>query len=258
MSATAFALTNIDDKNGQVMMQNTKARIYTSSTRTLADFRCKMIEERIDGMLLQIDGDEVWVNFIGTFNASNLLQVYGTAILLGVEREEILRVMSMLRPVRGRLECVRSDGGRTAIVDYAHTPDALKNVLDTINEVRKPKQNIYTVVGCGGNRDKSKRPEMARIAVEGSMLTILTSDNPRNERPEDILTDMTSELTGSEGYLVISDRREAIKTAIMMSGEGDIILVAGKGHETYQEVEGVRHHFDDREEVLTLIEKLKK
>ena len=244
-----FALVNIDDKNGRVMVQNTRAGMKTYSLRSFSDFKCKLLETHFDGMLLEIDGAEVWVKFIGKFNAYNLLAVYAATVLLGSDRDEVLRVLSELVPVSGRFEFVRSPEGVTGIVDYAHTPDALANVLSTINEIRTPGQKLYTVVGCGGNRDKAKRPVMAKIAGEESDMAILTSDNPRFEKPEDILEDMKKGLDPTMKSLVIADRREAIRTAAALSQPGDIILVAGKGHETYQTIEGVNHHFDDKEEL---------
>lgn len=249
LPSTAFALVNDDDRNGSVMLQNTKASKYTFSLRKFSDFRGKIIETLFDGMLLNIHGEEVWVKFIGGFNAYNLLAVYATAILLGAEKPEVLRNLSILNPVNGRFEYIRSKNGVTAIVDYAHTPDALENVISTINELRTETQKLYTVVGCGGNRDKAKRPVMAKIAAENSNTAILTSDNPRNEDPADILEDMKKGLPDNSSYLVISDRREAIKTAAMLAKEGDIILIAGKGHENYQIIGDTKHHFDDKEEI---------
>lgn len=249
LESSAFALTNTDDRNGRVMVQNTKAAVHTYSLRTASDFKCKIVENDFDGMQLNIDGVEVWTRFIGEFNAYNLLAVYSTGVLLGIGKEEMLTILSGMTPVAGRFEYVRSKQKITAIVDYAHTPDALLNVVTTINKIRKPEQKFITVVGAGGNRDKTKRPEMARIAVENCDMVILTSDNPRNEKPEDILDDMKAGIP--DGYvgkvLVIVDRKEAIKTACAISRSNDIILVAGKGHEDYQEVNGVKHHFDDKE-----------
>ena len=245
----AFALVNADDKNGKVMVQNTKADIKTYSLKSFSDFKCKILETHFDGMLLDIDGQDIWVKFIGKFNAYNLLAVYATAVLLGSDRNEVLTVLSELVPVSGRFEFVRSQEGVTGIVDYAHTPDALANVLVTIDEIRTPDQKLYTVVGCGGNRDKTKRPVMAKIAGENSDMVLLTSDNPRFEKPEAILDDMKKGLDPTMKSLIITDRREAIKTAVALSRPGDIILVAGKGHENYQTVEGVNHHFDDKEEL---------
>lgn len=253
----AFALVNADDRNGSVMVQNCKARKYTYSTDSRSDFGCRILEIHPEGMLLKVDGVDIFVNFLGRFNASNLLCVYGAACLLGVPKQEVLEAMSSLRAVAGRFETLRSKGGVIAIVDYAHTPDALQNVLDTIAEI-KFDGKVITVVGCGGNRDAAKRPKMARIAVAGSSLTILTSDNPRFEKAEDILEDMKAGLDPCAKYLSIVDRKEAIRTAVMMADRGDIILVAGKGHEPYQEVCGVRTHFDDREVVGELFLNLNK
>lgn len=245
----AFALTNADDRNGAVMLQNTAARRYTYSLRSMADFRAKILEMHPDGMLLRIDGSEVWVGFLGRFNASNLLAVYGTACLLGFDRAEVLRAMSALHPVSGRLEFIRAANGTTAVVDYAHTPDALENVLQTLDEVRRPEQRLIVVCGCGGDRDRTKRPEMAQIAVKYASTAIFTSDNPRHESPEAILDEMTAGLQPGDRYLRITDRAEAIRTAVMLSAPGDLLLVAGKGHETYQIVGDERRHFDDREEL---------
>lgn len=250
----AFALVNADDKNGSVMVQNSKAKVFKYSLQTLTDFRCKVSEMLFDGMLLNIDSVEVWVSFLGRFNAYNLLSVYATAILLGAEKSEVLCGMSALRSVNGRFEYVRSESGITAIVDYAHTPDALENVISTINEIRGVDQKLFVVVGCGGDRDATKRPKMARIAAADSDLAILTSDNPRSESPEDILAQMRVGLAPNDRCLVIADRREAIRTAVMMAKSGDIVLVAGKGHETYQDVCGVKHHFDDKEEIFAAFE----
>ncbi len=246
---TAFAVTNIDDRNGRVMVQNTKAAVKSISLRSMADFRCKIVEKHFDGMLLAIDGVEVWVNFIGRFNAYNLLTVYACARMLGVAKEEVLRVMSTLAPVSGRFETVRSKSGITAIVDYAHTPDALQNVLDTIAELRPAGQKLYTVVGCGGDRDAAKRPIMARIAAASSDFAILTSDNPRTEDPAAILAQMKAGLEPGQKAITIIDRREAIDAAAAMARPGDIILIAGKGHEDYQIVGTEKRHFDDREEI---------
>ena len=247
----AFALVNADDKNGKVMLQNCKASHYTFSVKGAADFRCTLVEQSFAGMLLKIMGDEVWTRFVGDFNASNLLAVFAASELLGADRKEILTILSNLTPVAGRLEVIRSQGGITGIVDYAHTPDALLNVIGTLNKIREKNIQLITVVGAGGDRDKTKRPEMAAISAEGSTKVILTSDNPRTEDPEIILNDMEAgigpELKGKT--LRICDRREAIKTAVMLANKGDVILVAGKGHETYQDVKGVKHHFDDREEL---------
>ena len=245
----SFALTNADDRNGAVMLQNTAARKFSYSLRSMADFRAKILEQHPDGMLLRIDGSEVWVGFLGRFNASNLLAVYGTARLLGFDREEVLRAMSALHPVSGRLEFIRAANGTTAVVDYAHTPDALENVLQTLGEVRRPAQQFIVVCGCGGDRDRTKRPEMAQIAVKYASTAIFTSDNPRHESPEAILDEMVAGLQPGDRYLRITDRAEAIRTAVMLAAPGDLLLVAGKGHETYQIVGDERHHFDDREEL---------
>ncbi len=249
LPAGAFAVTNVDDRNGRVMVQNTRAAVKTISLRSMADFRCKIVEKHFDGMLLAIDGVEVWVHFIGRFNAYNLLTVYACARMLGVGKEDALRVLSTLTPVSGRFETVRSKGGVTAIVDYAHTPDALQNVLDTIAELRTPGQKLFTVVGCGGDRDAAKRPVMARIAASCSDFTILTSDNPRTEDPAAILAQMKAGLEPGQKAVSIIDRREAINAAAAMARPGDIILLAGKGHEDYQIVGTEKHHFDDREEI---------
>jgi UDP-N-acetylmuramoyl-L-alanyl-D-glutamate--2,6-diaminopimelate ligase len=247
----AFALVNADDKNGKVMLQNCKASHYTFSVRGAADFRCTLVEQSFEGMLLKMMGEEVWTRFVGDFNASNLLAVCAASELLGADRKKILTILSDLTPVAGRLEVIRSQGGITGIVDYAHTPDALVNVIGTLNKIREKNIQLITVVGAGGDRDKTKRPEMAVISAEGSTRVILTSDNPRTEDPEMILNDMeagiTPELKGKT--LRICDRREAIKAAVMLANKGDVILVAGKGHETYQDIKGVKHHFDDREEL---------
>ena len=256
LPAGAFALTNADDRNGAVMVQNTAARVSTYSLRAMADFRGKILEMHPDGMLLRLDGQELWVSLLGRFNAYNLLAVYGAACLLGLDRREVLRVMSTLQPVDGRFEVVRATNGTTAIVDYAHTPDALENVLQTIGELRTPTQQLIVVCGCGGDRDRTKRPEMAAIAVKHASTAIFTSDNPRHEAPEAILDDMTAGLDAGTRYLRITDRAEAIRTAVMMSHPGDLLLVAGKGHETYQIVEDEKHHFDDREELRKAFETL--
>ncbi len=251
LSADAFALTNLDDKNGLVMFQNCKAEKYTYSARTMADFMVKVVESHFDGMLLNINGKEFWNHFAGNFNAYNLLAVYAAAVLLDADPDEVLRVMSMLKPVDGRFEIFRSPVGYFVVVDYAHTPDALKNVLSTINEARTGDQLVFCVVGAGGDRDKTKRPEMALEAVTASDRVILTSDNPRSEEPEQIIADMLAGVPAGmrSKVLAITNRMEAIRTACMMAHKGDIILVAGKGHEDYQEIKGVKHHFDDREAV---------
>jgi UDP-N-acetylmuramoyl-L-alanyl-D-glutamate--2,6-diaminopimelate ligase len=246
---SAFAITNVDDKNGMVMVQNTKATIKTYSTRSMADFKARILECHFEGMYLDVDGREVGVQFIGKFNVSNLLAVYGAAVMLGKKPEDILVVMSTLHSVSGRLEPIHSPEGFTAIVDYAHTPDALENVLNAIHEVLNGKGQVITVCGAGGNRDKGKRPLMAQEAVKQSDKVIITSDNPRFEEPQDIINDMLAGLNAQQMKKVISivDRKEAIRTACMMAQKGDVILVAGKGHEDYQEVKGVKHHFDDKE-----------
>ena len=246
---SAFALTNLDDKNGMVMVQNTKAKVCTYSLRSISNFKGKVLEDGFEGMLMDINNVEVNVQFIGRFNASNLLAVYGTACLLGKKPEDILLVLSMLRPVSGRFDALRSPKGYSAIVDYAHTPDALTNVLSTIQEVLNGRGRVITVVGAGGNRDKGKRPIMAQEAVKLSDKVIITSDNPRFEEPQDIINDMLAGLEKDQQRNVISiiDRKEAIKTACMLAQPGDAILVAGKGHENYQDIKGVKHHFDDKE-----------
>ena len=245
----AFAIINVDDKNGAVMVQNTKALVKTYSTRTMADFKAKIIECHFEGMYLSINGKEVGVQFIGKFNVSNLLAVYGTAVMLGKDPDDILVILSTLKSVNGRLEPIPSPKGFTAIVDYAHTPDALENVLNAIHEVLNGKGRVITVCGAGGNRDKGKRPLMAKEAVKQSDLVIITSDNPRFEEPQDIINDMLAGLDAKHMKKVLSivDRREAIRTACMMANKGDVILIAGKGHEDYQEIKGVKHHFDDKE-----------
>jgi len=252
MPKNAFAITNADDKNGMVMVQNTKATVKTYSIRTMADFHAKIIECHFEGMYLEVNGKEVGVQFIGKFNVSNLLAVYGAAVMLGKDPEDVLVTLSTLKSVAGRLEPIRSEEGVTALVDYAHTPDALENVLNAIHEVMEGKSGkIITVCGAGGNRDKGKRPLMAQEAVKQSDRVIITSDNPRFEEPQDIINDMLAGLNTQQMKSVISivDRREAIRTAVMMAEKGDVILIAGKGHEDYQDVKGTKHHFDDREEV---------
>lgn len=259
LKKTAFAVTNKDDKNGLVMTQNCKADVKTYSTRSLADYKAQILEEGFEGMMLNINGKEVFVPLVGRFNVSNLLCIYGAALCLGFEELEVLRVLSTLKPVNGRFETIRSPKGWTAIVDYAHTPDAVDNVISTIREILdngqktmdKGQKKLITVIGCGGNRDKGKRPMMAQIAKKGSEQLILTSDNPRDEEPADILNDMKAGLTEEElrSTLVIEDRAAAIQTACTLAQAGDVILVAGKGHEDYQIIKGVKHHFDDHEQV---------
>ncbi|MFA6580409.1 MAG: UDP-N-acetylmuramoyl-L-alanyl-D-glutamate--2,6-diaminopimelate ligase [Paludibacter sp.] len=251
LPAETFALTNADDKNGLVMLQNSKAKKYTYSLRTIADFKTRILEHSFEGMLLDMNDREVHVSFIGKFNASNLSAVFGTAVLLGQDELEVLRIISSLNSVSGRFETLHAPAGYTAIVDYAHTPDALTNVIGTINQILQGNGRLITVVGCGGNRDKGKRPMMAREAVNGSWKAILTSDNPRFEEPQDILNDMLAglDILQKAKSLTIVDRREAIRTACALAQSGDVVLVAGKGHEDYQIVQGVKHHFDDKEEV---------
>ena len=253
----AFAITNADDKNGSVMVQNCKAKVKTYSTRSMADFRARIIECHFEGMYLEIDGREVGVQFIGKFNVSNLLAVYGAAVMLGKKPEDILLILSTLKSVAGRLEPIRSKDGVTAIVDYAHTPDALENVLNAIHEVLDGKGGqVITICGAGGNRDKGKRPLMAQEAAKQSDRVIITSDNPRFEEPQDIINDMLAGLNAQQlkKTISITDRKEAIRTACMMAQKGDVILIAGKGHEDYQEIKGVKHHFDDREVVREIFE----
>ena len=251
MPKEAFCLTNLDDKNGLVMTQNTRANVYTYSLRSLSDFKGKIIENHFEGMLLDFNNRELAVQFIGKFNASNLLAVFGAATLLGKKEEDVLIALSTLRPVAGRFETIRSSKGYTAIVDYAHTPDALVNVLNAIHGVLEGKGKVITVCGAGGNRDKGKRPIMAKEAARMSDRVIITSDNPRFEEPQEIINDMLAGLDNDDMRKTISiiDRREAIKTACFLAQANDVILVAGKGHENYQEVKGVKHHFDDKEEL---------
>ena len=246
---SAFALTNIDDKNGLIMTQNTKAKVYTYSLRSICDFKGKVLEDGFEGMLMDINQIEVNVQFVGRFNASNLLAVYGTACILGKKPEDVLLKLSILRPVSGRFETLRSNRGYSAIVDYAHTPDALANVFKTINDVLDGRGQIISVIGAGGNRDKGKRPIMAQEAVKQSDKVIITSDNPRFEEPQDIINDMLAGLTQEDKRKVvcITDRKEAIRTACMLAQPNDVVLVAGKGHENYQDIKGVKHHFDDKE-----------
>ena len=257
---TAFALSNIDDKNGPVMLQNTVAKKLTYALKSYADYKAQILENQLSGLLLKINGNEVWVKLIGTFNAYNLLAIYGTAVELGLESLEVLRLMSDLESVSGRFQFIVSKTNITAIVDYAHTPDALENVLKTINDIRTKNEQLITVVGCGGNRDKAKRPIMAGIATELSDKAILTSDNPRNEDPEVIINEMEQGVA-PQNYkksLSITDRKQAIKTACQLAQPNDIILIAGKGHETYQEIQGVRHDFDDMKTVTELLNQLNK
>ena len=248
---SAFALTNIDDKNGNFMLQNTKAIKKTYALKTIADFKGKILEKQLSGTLISFDKTQVWTKLIGVFNMYNLMAIIGTAELLGLDRLEILTIISQLESVSGRFEYIFSSDGITAIVDYAHTPDALKNVLETVNDIRTDSESVITVVGCGGDRDKSKRPKMANIAVQLSSQVIFTSDNPRTENPETILDEMESgvSLEKENKTLTILSRKQAIKTAYKLSKPGDIILIAGKGHESYQEINGVRSHFNDLEEV---------
>jgi UDP-N-acetylmuramoyl-L-alanyl-D-glutamate--2,6-diaminopimelate ligase len=258
LPSSAFALTNIDDRNGRVMVQNTSAKVNTYSLRSMANFKCKVIENHFDGMLLNLDSVEVWTRLVGGFNAYNILAIYAAARLLGVEKETVLTELSSMTAVSGRFEHMKSPKEINIVVDYAHTPDALQNVIDTINEIRNPDKKLITVVGAGGNRDKTKRPVMAKVAVEGSSMVILTSDNPRFEGPDDILNDMKVGIEPSMvgKVLTIVDRKEAIRTAYMLANQGDIILVAGKGHENYQEIKGVKHHFDDKEVIQELFKSL--
>lgn len=251
LPASAFALVNNDDRNGRVMVQNCRAVRHTFSTRGIADFRCTVLEQDFSGMALRIQGEDVWTRFVGDYNASNLLAVFSAALILGAEKEEVLRILSELRSVPGRLEVVEGPGGISCLVDYAHTPDALQNVINTINRIRPDDRQLITVVGAGGDRDRTKRPLMASITAEGSSRVILTSDNPRTEDPEKILDDMEAGITPDtrRKMLRITSRREAIKTAVLLAAPGDVVLVAGKGHENYQEINGVKHHFDDREEL---------
>lgn len=257
---TAFALSNIDDKNGPVMLQNTVARKRTYALKTYADFKAQILESQLSGLLLKVNDNEVWVKLIGTFNAYNVLAIYGTAVELGMDSLEALRLLSDLESVSGRFQYIISEGNITAIVDYAHTPDALDNVLKTIADIRTKNEQLITVVGCGGNRDKTKRPIMAKIATDLSDKAILTADNPRNEDPEVILDEMEKgvEPQNYKKMLRITDRKQAIKTACQLAQPNDIILIAGKGHETYQEINGVRHHFDDMETVKEILDQLNK
>lgn len=247
----AFAITNIDDKNGSVMVQNTRADIKKYSTRTLSDYKGRIVEIHLDGMLLEFNNREFATMLTGRFNVSNLLAIFGTAVELGKEPEEVLKVLSTLKPVSGRFETLHSTSGVSAIIDYAHTPDAIKNVLGTVNDVQHGRGNIITVVGAGGNRDKGKRPIMAQEAVKASSRVIITSDNPRFEEPQDIINDMLAGLTDEQrkNVIAIIDRKEAIKTACALAQKGDVVVIAGKGHENYQEIKGIKHHFDDKEVV---------
>ena len=250
----AWAVVNIDDRNGEVMLQNCNAKHYRLSLRSMADFRTKIIEMLPDGMLLHIDNQEVWVKFTGGFNAYNLTTVYAAATLLGVDKLEVLTTLSQLTPVAGRFETIIAEDHTIAIVDYAHTPDALENVLQTIEEIRRDEQRLFVVCGCGGDRDKTKRPEMAAIAVKYATTAVFTSDNPRTESPEAILDDVVAGVGTAKNWLRITDRREAIRTAAMLAQPKDIILIAGKGHEDYQIIGTVKHHFDDREEIRAIFE----
>lgn len=256
LPSEAFALINSDDKRGKVMVQNTRARVETYALKSSAHYKAKILENHFDGMLLIMDGTEVWTHLIGEFNASNLLAVYGAAAALGKKPSDILPLISSFEPVAGRFETIRSEDGCMAIVDYAHTPDALSNVLRTINQLRQPGSIIITLAGAGGNRDRLKRPIMASVAVSLSDKVILTSDNPRHENPTDILSEMEKGVEASDKrkITVVTDRREAIRVACLMMNPGDILLVAGKGHENFQEIAGVRHHLSDREEVLKAFE----
>ena len=249
LSRNAFAITNLDDKNGPVMVQNCRGDIKNYSTRTICDYRARLVETHLDGMLLEFNNREFATLLTGRFNISNLLAIYGAAVELGKDPEEVLRVMSTLKPVSGRFEAMHSPDGFSAIVDYAHTPDAIKNVLSTVNDVLRGRGNIITVVGAGGNRDKGKRPLMAAEAAKASSRVILTSDNPRNEDPQEIINDMLAGLSDEQRKktITIVDRKEAIRTACAFAQKGDVVVVAGKGHENYQEIQGVKHHFDDKE-----------
>ncbi|MGQ9846862.1 MAG: UDP-N-acetylmuramoyl-L-alanyl-D-glutamate--2,6-diaminopimelate ligase [Bacteroidales bacterium] len=249
LPSDAFVLTNIDDKNGKVMVQNTKAKVYTYALKTIADFHARILEQHLDGTLVRIENKEVWINLIGEFNTYNMLAIYATAILLKKDKERVLSDISLLKPVDGRFEFFNAPQGFTAIVDYAHTPDALTKVLTTINNLKKDNAHVIVVVGAGGNRDKTKRPIMAKESARLADRLILTSDNPRNEDPQDIINDMLQGLDANElqKTLTIVDRKEAIRTALMLAMPNDIVLVAGKGHETYQEISGVKHYFDDRQ-----------
>ena len=257
---TAFALSNVDDKNGSVMLQNTQAKKRTYALKTYADYKAQILENQLSGLLLKINENEVWVRLIGTFNAYNLLAIYGTAVELGLEHFEVLRLLSELESVSGRFQFMVSKGNITAIVDYAHTPDAIENVLKTINDIRTKNEQLITVVGCGGDRDKTKRPIMANIATTLSDKVILTSDNPRTENPETIIAEMEQgvEPQNYKKMMAITDRKQAIKTACQLAQPNDIILIAGKGHETYQEIQGIRHDFDDMKIVKEILDQLNK
>jgi UDP-N-acetylmuramoyl-L-alanyl-D-glutamate--2,6-diaminopimelate ligase len=254
MPASGFSLINSDDRNGKIMVQNTQSSVHFYAIRSMADFKAKIIESHFNGTLLNIDGTEIWTKFLGEFNAYNLLAVYSCARLLGQNKAEVLRLISSMDTVEGRFQYLQSPKGVTAVIDYAHTPDAIVNVLKTIAQIRKKDEQVITVVGAGGNRDKTKRPVMAKVAAEMSDKVILTSDNPRNEEPLDILNDMKAGLDESmlAKTVIQPDRREAIKMACMLANKGDIILIAGKGHETYQEIKGVKHHFSDFEVVESI------
>jgi len=258
LSSESFALVNADDKNSGVMVQNTKAKSRTFALQSVADFKARIIESHFDGSMLSVDNNDVWTFFVGRFNAYNLLGVYASLNLLGFNKDEILTALSEMKPVEGRFESFRSPNGITAIVDYAHTPDALLNVLNAINQIRNDDQNVITVVGAGGDRDKTKRPEMAKIAALNSNKVILTSDNPRSENPITIIEEMKAgiDIVSMKNVLAITDRKEAIRTACLLAKSGDVILIAGKGHETYQEIKGVKHHFDDREIINQLFNEL--
>ena len=257
---SAFAITNVDDKNGVVMLQNTVARKRTYALKTYADFKAQVLENQLSGLVLKINNDEVWTKLIGSFNAYNLLAIYGVALELGIESNEALRLLSELESVSGRFQFIISESKITAIVDYAHTPDALENVLKTIEDIRTKNEQLITIVGCGGDRDKTKRPIMANIAASLSDKAIFTADNPRTENPQTIIEEMEAGVEGQnfKKTMSILDRKQAIKTACQMANPGDIILIAGKGHETYQEINGVRHNFDDMQIVQELLKQLEK
>lgn len=260
LPTSAFALTNVDDKNGMVMVQNTKAKIHTYALKSMADYKVKVLENQFSGLVLLLNGVELWTKLIGDFNAYNLLTVFAVCDLLGEEQQEVLTAISTLESVEGRFQYFISQGGITAIIDYAHTPDALENVLKTIGNIRTKNETLFTVVGCGGDRDKTKRPEMAEIACELSDKVIFTSDNPRSENPDSIIEDMMAGVPGIhfKKTLSVTDRLQAIKTAISMAEKNDIILIAGKGHEKYQEINGVKHDFDDKQITVELFKKLEK